>query len=97
MEVKAEDFIKLVQSGKKEQSSTYGKWFSSKASGKQLISTAEERLKEFKKYVEYLEAVVQLNPSDLDAELRFKELEDTLEACSPASREKLLQKYRTSE
>lgn len=95
MEVKAEDFIKLVKSGKKEQSAAYGKWFSSKATGCQLISAAQERLNEFKKYVEYLEAVVQLNPSDLDAELRLTEFETTFKNCSPEQRTRLLSKFQT--
>lgn len=92
--INAKNFIQVVKSGKKVQSDLCGKWFSTKDSGKVLIQKAEKYLEAAKKYVEYLEAVVQLNPNDLDAELKCSYLKSILDGASPEVRAEILADYR---
>ena len=48
----------------------------------------------YKKYVEYLEKVVELNPRDLDMELNLSKFDSILKDASPEVREAFLSKYR---
>lgn len=92
--VDAKNFIQVVYSDRQKQSDICGKWFSPKESGSLLIHKAEKYLAAYRKYVEYLEAVVQINPSDLDLELNLSKFDKVLSNATPAVRDALLAKYR---
>ncbi len=92
--VNAKNFIQVVYSDRQKQSDVCGKWFSPKESGSQLIRKAEKYLEAYKKYVEYLEEVIKLNPDDLDLELNFSKFENVLSNVTPEVRDALLAKYR---
>ncbi|WP_368339356.1 hypothetical protein, partial [Parabacteroides merdae] len=92
--VNAQNFIQVVYSDRQKQSDICGKWFSPKESGSQLIHKAEKYLEAYKKYIEYLEAVVKLNPNDLDLELNLSKFDKVLSNATPAVRDALLAKYR---
>ena len=74
LNVSAKTFVQVINEGRQKQSDLYGKWFSSKETGEQLIRKAQQYLDAYRKYVEYLEKVVVLNPRDLDIELIFPNL-----------------------
>ena len=92
--VNAQTFIQVVLSDRQTQSDLCGKWFSPKESGKELIRKAEKYLEAYKKYVAYLEEVVKLNPSDLDAELNLSNIEMLLQNASEEVRNRILSNYR---
>nr|DAJ77718.1 MAG TPA: hypothetical protein [Caudoviricetes sp.] len=92
--VSAKNFIQVVCSDRQKQSDVCGKWFSPKESGSQLIHKAEKYLEAYKKYVEYLEAVVKLNPNDLDLELNLSKFDKVLSNASPEVKDAFLEKYR---
>lgn len=95
--VNAKNFIQVVSSDRQKQSDVCGKWFSSKESGTQLIHKAEKYLEAYKRYVGYLEAVVKLNPNDLDLELNLSKFENVLSNATPEVRESFLAKYYRNE
>ena len=60
LNVSAKTFVQVINEGRQKQSDLYGKWFSSKETGEQLIRKAQQYLDAYRKYVEYLEKVVEL-------------------------------------
>ena len=94
LNVSAKTFVQVINEGRQKQSDLYGKWFSSKETGEQLIRKAQQNLDAYKKYVEYLEKVVELNPRDLDMELNLSKFDSILKDASPEVREAFLSKYR---
>lgn len=92
--VNAKNFIQVVCSDRQKQSDICGKWFSPKESGNRLIHKAEKYLEAYKKYIEYLEAVVKLNPNDLDLELNLSKFDSILNNATPEVRDTFLEKYR---
>lgn len=78
----------------KKQADLCGRWFSAKETGEQLIRKAEQYLEAYRKYVEFLEKVVKLNPNDLDMELNLSKFDSILQDASPEVREAFLSKYR---
>lgn len=91
---KYKDDIFPFYEGRQKQADLCGKWFSAKETGEQLIRKAQQYLDAYRKYVEFLEKVVELNPKDLDMELNFSKFESILKEATPEAREALLSKYR---
>lgn len=94
LNVSAKTFVQVINEGRQKQSDLYGRWFSSKETGEQLIRKAQQYLDAYRKYVEYLEKVVELNPRDLDMELNLSKFDSILQDASPEVREAFLSKYR---
>ena len=94
LNVSAKTFVQVINEGRQKQADLCGKWFSAKETGEQLIRKAQQYLDAYRKYVEFLEKVVELNPKDLDMELNFSKFESILKEATPEAREVLLSKYR---
>ena len=94
LKVSAKTFVQVINEGRQKQADLCGKWFSAKETGEQLIRKAQQYLDAYRKYVEFLEKVVELNPKDLDMELNFSKFESILKEATPEAREALLSKYR---
>ena len=94
LNVSAKTFVQVINEGRQKQSDFYVKCFSSKETGEQLIRKAQQYLDAYRKYVEYLEKVVELNPRDLDMELNLSKFDSILQDASPEVREAFLSKYR---
>ena len=94
LNVSAKTFVQVINEGRQKQSDWYGKWCTSKESGGQLIGKTQQYLDAYRKYVEYLEKVVELNPRDLDMELNLSKFDSILQDASPEVREAFLSKYR---
>ena len=82
LKVSAKTFVQVINEGRQKQA------------GEQLIRKAQQYLDAYRKYVEFLEKVVELNPKDLDMELNFSKFESILKEATPEAREALLSKYR---
>ena len=94
LNVSAKTFVQVINEGRQKQADLCGRWFSAKETGEQLIRKAQQYLDAYKKYVEYLEKVVELNPRDLDMELNLSKFDSILQDASPEVREAFLSKYR---
>lgn len=88
--VNAQVFVQVINSDKATQFEKLGSWLSPKASGRELVSKAKQRLDAYKGYVSFLEQVVELNPSDIDLQLNLSKITATLKNVSPELKEQVL-------
>lgn len=85
--VSACEFVQVINADRNVQSNKCGKWFSPKETGSQLISKAQSYLEAYKKYVDFLEAVVSLDAKEIDRELYLDKFRKSVSGLSPEMKE----------
>ena len=88
--VNAQVFVQVINSDRATQFERLGGWFSSKASGKELVRKARQQLVKYQEYVRFLEQVVKIEPSDIDLQLNLSKITETLKNASPELRKQVL-------